>query len=82
MDENALVDTIEAYFTEKILKTQEIKNLYEKQMQEIREMGNNIIILQILKKMEDNMQSEIEDLNRKIEHDKNHTIFKITNEQA
>ena len=75
--ENALVDIMEKFLTEKITKTQEIKNTYETQMQEIREMGDNSIILEILKQMECSMFNEIEILKQKIEQEKAQAISKI-----
>ena len=46
-------------------------------MQEIREMGDNSIILEILKQMECSMFNEIEILKQKIEQEKAQAISKI-----
>ena len=75
--ENALVDVMEKFLTEKISKTQEIQKIYGVQMQEIREMGNNSIINEILKQMESSMSKEIDELCKSIESEKVLAIAKI-----
>lgn len=75
--ENALIELMSKFLTEKISKTQKIKETYEKQIDEIKEMGKSPLLIEIIKKMRLNMQNEIDEVNKEIEEKKTQEIAKV-----
>ncbi|OMJ84710.1 hypothetical protein SteCoe_14099 [Stentor coeruleus] len=75
--EDALVDIMGKYITDKITRVQQIKSTYEKQIEEIKEMGSSPIILEIVKQMETSMQNEIDEVCKNIEEQKSKEIARV-----
>jgi uncharacterized protein YejL (UPF0352 family) len=75
--EDALVDIMGKYITDKITRVQQIKSTYEKQIEEIKEMGSSPIILEIVKQMETSMQNEIDEVCKSIEKQKCEEIARV-----
>lgn len=75
--EDALVDIMGKFITDKITRVQQIKSTYEKQIEEIKEMGSCPIILEIVKQMETSMQNEIDEVCKSIEEQKSKEIAKV-----
>ncbi|OMJ89503.1 hypothetical protein SteCoe_8299 [Stentor coeruleus] len=75
--ENALIELMSKFLTEKISKVQKIKETYEKQIDEIKEMGKSPILIEIIKQMRVSMQIEIDEVNKIIEEKKTQEIAKV-----
>ena len=78
--QNALVNIMEKYLIAKLTQVEAVRSLYENQMQEIRDMGDSVIIREILKEMQSSMNIEIDRISKKIDSEKNEAISKLRDE--
>lgn len=68
--ENELVDLMEGFLTEKIMRVNKIKGTYEQEIEEIRSMGDFSVFSDVIKQMEVNMQLEIEEVIKEVDDKK------------
>ncbi|CAG9329338.1 unnamed protein product [Blepharisma stoltei] len=66
--EEKLEDLIEKFVTEKIQKSKEIADLYSTQISEMKNMGDNEVINQIIFEMEKNKEREISIISKNVEN--------------
>ncbi|CAG9315574.1 unnamed protein product [Blepharisma stoltei] len=68
---------IEKYLEKKIVKIQEIKEKYKEQMNEIKAMGDNDTIKEILREMDKQMLREIEEITQQLAQERKNEIAEL-----
>ncbi|CAG9314562.1 unnamed protein product [Blepharisma stoltei] len=78
--EKELENIMEKYVLLKIKSTHQIRKKYKEQIQDVKGMGNNEIIKQLVGEMEKSRQQELDELERNIDEQRKEEIRKIKEE--